>query len=530
MSTAPTSGPWWRHAVCYQIYVRSFADADGDGLGDLAGITSRLPYLARLGVDAIWLTPFYRSPQADHGYDVADYRDVDPRFGDLADFDAMLDAAHSHGLKVIVDVVPNHSSDDHAWFCAALSAVPGSPERARYVFRDGRGDDGARPPNNWQSVFGGPAWTRVAGGQWYLHLFDARQPDFDWDNPEVGDEFESVLRFWLDRGVDGFRVDVAHGMVKQSGLPDQLGSGRGGDLESAMSDTVRPYWDQPGVHEVYRRWNRVLAEYAGDRMAIGEAWVVDAAAMARYVRPDEMQQVFNFQWLEAPWSAAAFRAVIAETFAAVEPVGATPTWVLSNHDVTRVTTRYGGGEVGLSRARAAALAEFALPGSAYVYQGEELGLAQAHVPESARTDPSWFRGSGPGRDGCRVPMPWAGTRPPYDFSPDGAATWLPMPSDWAALSAASQDDDPDSTLTFYRRALGLRRDLLGALGDRLEVLDRSEDVLALSRAGDPGLVCVLNCGTTPAPVGDLGEPLLTSEAGAVADGRLGPHTGAWFRG
>ncbi|MDQ3629220.1 MAG: glycoside hydrolase family 13 protein [Actinomycetota bacterium] len=526
MSTAPTAGPWWRRAVCYQIYVRSFADSDGDGVGDLAGITSRLPYLAELGVDAIWLTPFYRSPQADHGYDVADYRDVDPRFGDLDDFDAMLARAHDLGLRVIVDVVPNHSSDEHAWFRAALSAGPGSPQRARYVFREGRGD---QPPNNWQSVFGGPAWSQVPDGQWYLHLFDTRQPDFDWDNPEVGDEFESVLRFWLDRGVDGFRVDVAHGMVKQPGLPDLLGPVGGGDLEAAMSDTVRPYFDQPGVHDVYRRWNRLLAAYPGDRMAIGEAWVVDAAAMARYVRPDEMQQVFNFHWLEAPWSAAAFRSVIAETYAAVDPVGATPTWVLSNHDVTRVVTRYGGGGTGRSRARAAALAELALPGSAYVYQGEELGLEQVDVPEPARTDPSWFRGSGPGRDGCRVPMPWSGASEPYGFSPDGVATWLPMPSDWAGLSVACQSDDPHSTLSFYRRALAARRELLGALDDQLDVLDRGEDVLVLSRPGEPGLVCVLNCGAMAVPVGDLGEPVLTSERGAVIDGRLAPDSGAWFR-
>jgi len=526
MSSAASAGPWWRHAVCYQIYVRSFADSNGDGVGDLAGITSRLPYLAELGVDAIWLTPFYRSPQADHGYDVADYRDVDPLFGDLADFDTMLHTAHEHGLKVIVDVVPNHSSDGHAWFRAALSADPDSPERARYVFRDGRGD---QPPNNWPSVFGGPAWTQVRDGQWYLHLFDTGQPDFDWDNPDVGDEFESVLRFWLDRGVDGFRVDVAHGMVKEPGLPDLLEPVGAGDLEAAMSDTVRPYWDQPGVHEVYRRWNRVLADYPGDRMAIGEAWVVDAAAMAQYVRADEMQQVFNFHWLEAPWSAAAFRTVIAETYAAVDPVGATPTWVLSNHDVTRVVTRYGGGDVGRSRARAAALAELALPGSAYVYQGEELGLEQVDVPEQARTDPSWFRGSGPGRDGCRVPMPWTGNRPPYGFSPDGVASWLPMPPDWDSLSVAHQSDDPDSTLTFYRRALAVRRELLGRLSDQLEVIDRGEDVLVLSRAGEPALVCVVNCGTVGAAVVDLGAPLLTSEAAAVADGMLAPDTAAWFR-
>jgi len=324
---------WWRHAVCYQIYVRSFADSDGDGVGDLAGIESRLPYLAELGVDAIWLTPFYRSPQRDHGYDVADYRDVDPLFGDLAAFDSMLARAHELGLKVLVDVVANHSSDQHVWFQEALAAAPGSAERARYIFRDGR--DG-QPPNNWESVFGGPAWTQLPDdGQWYLHLFDATQPDFDWDNPDVGNEFESVLRFWLDRGVDGFRVDVAHGMVKAAGLPDlseaQL---RTGGLEDAMSDPVRPYFDQPGVHDLYRRWHRILAEYEGDRMMIGEAWVPDAQSMARYVRPDEMHQVFNFSWLEASWSATEFRDVVRSTFAALEPVGASPTLASRNSCVS----------------------------------------------------------------------------------------------------------------------------------------------------------------------------------------------------
>ena len=521
--------PWWRHAVCYQIYVRSFTDSDGDGLGDLSGVESRLEYLSELGVDAIWLTPFYRSPQADHGYDVADYRDVDPRFGNLAAFDAMLARAHQLGVRVIVDLVANHSSDQHAWFQQALAAPPGSPERARYLFRDGIA--GARP-NNWESIFGGPAWTQVADGQWYLHLFDPAQPDFDWENPEVGDEFESILRFWLDRGVDGFRVDVAHGMFKQPGLPDLLPSQlQSAELEDAMSDAVRPYWDQPGVHDVYRRWHRVLAEYDGDRMMIGEAWVPDAESMARYLRPDEMQQVFNFSWLEADWSAAQFAHVIRSTFGALEPVDASPTWVLSNHDVVRVVTRYGDGPVGLARARAAALAELALPGSAYVYQGEELGLPQADVPPEARTDPSWLRGAGVGRDGCRVPMPWSGEQPPYGFSIN-EQTWLPAPVGWSALTVAAQGADADSTLSMYRRTLALRRSLDGTLSEHVDVLDRHDDVLVLTRAGvdgAPGLVCVVNCSGTPVDVSAVGEPLVLSTAGALATGTLAPDTAAWFR-
>jgi alpha-glucosidase len=521
---------WWQDAVFYEIYVRSFADADGDGVGDIAGITSRLPYLAGLGVDAVWLTPFYPSPQADHGYDVADYRDVDPTFGTLDDFDEMLATAHRHGIKVVVDVVPNHSSDEHAWFREALAAGPGSPECARYIFRDGRGEDGEEPPNNWHSVFGGPAWARVPDGQWYLHLFDRRQPDFDWSNPEVGDEFESVLRFWLDRGVDGFRIDVAHGMFKAEGLPDVESDNNVGGIEAALAERDRPYWDQPEVHDVYRRWRRVLQEYEGDRMAVAEAWVSTPESMARYVRADELQQVFNFHWLEARWSAAAFRAVIEATFAAVGPVEASPTWVLSNHDVERHVSRYGGGRRGLDRARAATLTMLALPGSAYLYAGEELGLPQVDVPDDHRQDPTYHRGGGVGRDGCRVPMPWSGDAPPYGFGPDGSApTWLPQPPSWAGLSVAAQEQDDHSTLAFYRRALRTRRDHLPRLGTGVRFLDSAAEVLAFRR--DPDLVCLVNCGTEPTDVSQVGELVIASGAtDTVAGGSLPPDTAAWFRG
>jgi alpha-glucosidase len=521
---------WWQDAVFYQIYVRSFADADGDGVGDIAGITSRLPYLADLGVDAVWVTPFYPSPQADHGYDVADYRDVDPMFGSLSDFDQMLKTAHEHGIRVVIDIVPNHSSDEHEWFRQAVAAGPGSPERSRYIFRDGRGANGEEPPNNWKSTFGGPAWTRLADGQWYLHLFDHRQPDFDWSDPEVGDEFESVLRFWLDRGVDGFRIDVAHGMIKAEGLPDVESDNNDGGIEAALAERDRPYWDQPAVHDVYRRWRRVLDEYEGDRMAVAEAWVSTPASMARYVRPDELQQVFNFNWLEARWSAAAFRAVVEATFAAVRPVDATPTWVLSNHDVERHVSRYGGGAQGLARARAATLTMLALPGSAYLYAGEELGLPQVDVPAEHRQDPTWHRGGGIGRDGCRVPLPWSGDAPPYGFGPSGSdPTWLPQPESWADLSVAAQQDDPQSTLSFYRRALATRHRLLPTLGTGVEFLDSAPEVLAFRR--DPDLVCVVNCGVEPTDVSGYGEPVLVSgDTEAVAGGSLPPDTAAWFRG
>ncbi|MPZ61959.1 MAG: DUF3459 domain-containing protein [Propionibacteriales bacterium] len=510
--------PWWRDAVFYEIYVRSFADGRGNGIGDISGITSRLPYLSALGVDAIWLTPFYPSPQADHGYDVADYRDVDPMFGTLSDFDELVAGAHDRGIRVVIDVVPNHTSDRHPWFQAALAAGPGSAERKRYLFRTGRGRYGERPPNNWKSLFGGPAWTRVPDGEWYLHLFDRAQPDLDWSHPEVGAEFEDILRFWLDRGVDGFRIDVAHGLVKEPSLPDRR---RG---------QPSPAWDQEGVHDIYRRWHRVLEEYDGDRMAVAEAWVDSPEKMARYVRPDELQQAFNFHWLLAPWSAAAFRDVITQTFAAVDPVCASPTWVLSNHDVVRHVTRYGDGADGVARAKAAAMTMLALPGSAYLYAGEELGLPQVDVPESARQDPAWLRGGDVGRDGCRVPLPWSGYRPPYGFSTDNEArTWLPQPADWSKLTAAVQDADADSMLNFYRRLLAVRREWISGLGARIEFLDSPPGVLAFRRAG--GLVCALNCGRRSRRFRVDGEAVLTSsgETADVRSGRLPPNTAAWFR-
>ena len=348
---------WWRHAVCYQIYVRSFADSNGDGVGDLPGITARLPHLRDLGVDALWVTPFYTSPQHDHGYDVADYTDVDPLFGTLSDADEMIDRAHELGVRVIVDLVPNHTSDEHEWFRAALAAGPGSRERARFMFREGRGESGELPPNNWESVFGGPAWTRVEDGEWYLHLFDTTQPDLDWRNPEVADMFDDVLRFWLDRGVDGFRVDVAHGLFKEESLRDQVVGAdeepvSGASMEHSMVERVlrdEPMWDQPEVHDVYRRWRKILDDYPGERMAVAEAWTQTADSMAKFIRSDELHQTFNFHWLTAPWSAEAFAEVVAQTLDAVGLVEGSPTWVLSNHDVTRHVTRYGGGEVGLAR-------------------------------------------------------------------------------------------------------------------------------------------------------------------------------------
>ncbi len=517
---------WWRHAVTYQIYPRSFADANGDGVGDLAGITARLPHLRDLGVDAIWLSPFYTSPQHDHGYDVADYRDVDPLFGSLADADAMLAQAHDLGLKVIVDLVPNHTSHEHAWFQAALAAAPGSPERARYIFRDSA--DG--PPNNWGSVFGGPAWTQLPDGQWYLHLFDATQPDLDWRNPEVGDMFVEVLRYWLDRGVDGFRIDVAHGLLKEESLRDQQveegevpSSGAPAADVPMVERTMRdePMWDQPEVHDVYRRWHDVLAEYDGDRMLVAEAWTQTPESMALYIRPDEMSQAFNFAWLLAGWSADEFADVITGTLDATDSVGASPTWVLSNHDVERHVSRYGGGALGLARARAATLTMLALPGSSYLYQGEELGLEQVDVAAEHRQDPSWFRTGEPGRDGCRVPIPWSGTSAPYGFGPGAGQPWLPQPATWGDVTVDAQTGVADSTLEFYRAALAARRTFATTAGDEVKILERTGDVLAFTRGP---VTVVLNCGTAPVEL-PAGEVLMAS--GPVAD-VLPADTAVWL--
>jgi alpha-glucosidase len=486
--------------VIYQIYPRSWADSDGDGLGDLPGITDRLDHLVELGVDAIWMSPCYPSPQADAGYDVSDYRDIDPAFGRLADFDRLVARAHECGLRFIVDLVPNHTSDEHPWFQAALAAGPGSPERDRYVFRD--------EPNDWPSVFGGSAWTQVGDGQWYLHLFDVKQPDLNWENPQVRAEFADVLRFWLDRCVDGFRVDVAHGLIKNWTPP----TGPAVDAPPQVPDVRPPMWDQDSVHDIYRSWRKILDGYPGERILVAEAWVDPLDRLVRYVRPDEMHQAFNFEYLMAPWQAVAQREVIAASMAATGAVGATTTWVLSNHDVVRHPSRFGLGVVevprggigvddpqpdealGLRRGRAATLVMLALPGSAYLYQGEELGLPEhTTLPDAARQDPTWVRSGHTvrGRDGCRVPVPWAPGGPSYGFGA-GERSWLPQPASWDRYALAGQRGVAGSTYEMYREALRLRRGY--SLGDGSldwlpdtgidEVSFRNGEVLVIANLGD----------------------------------------------
>ncbi|GAA2738094.1 glycoside hydrolase family 13 protein [Actinocorallia aurantiaca] len=495
-----TTTPWWRDAVVYEVYPRSFSDASGDGEGDLEGLRRRLPYLSELGVDALWLTPFYTSPLADGGYDVADYRDVDPRFGTLADFDDLVADAHRLGLRIIIDIVPNHTSSAHPWFSEAVRTGRG---RERYHFRACE-----NVPNDWQSNFGGPAWSRTPDGQWYLHLYTPDQPDLNWHDPQVRREFEDILRFWLDRDVDGFRIDVAAGLFKHPDLPD-LGA-------QGTHSPGSPMYGRPEVHEIYRDWRAILDSYPGERMAVGEVWTESPEALAMYVRPDELHQAFQFHLLLAPWSARAFKETVQTCLDS--PSGEAPTWVLSNHDVIRHRSRYGIEE----RSRSALMFILALPGSAYLYQGEELGLPEVFdLPDEARQDPIFFQGKGMGRDGCRVPLPWSGTEQPYGFTT--GKPWLPQPADWGPLTVEAQAEDPSSMLSFYRRALALRRTLKGGLPPTLEWEEWPDPEVLAFRRGD--LVCAVNFGEEP--VEFQGEVLLAS--GPVAGGRVAGGGAVWLR-
>jgi alpha-glucosidase len=521
--TGPGDHPWWRGAVGYEVYVRSFTDSDRDGVGDLPGIQARLAYLRDLGVDALWLTPFFPSPMADHGYDVADPRDVDPSFGSLADFDALLSEAHTLGLRVTIDVVPNHSSDRHEWFRRALAAPPGSAERDRYIFRDGRGPGGSEPPNNWQSNFGGPAWTRVPDGQFYLHMFTLQQPDLNWRNPDVVTDYERTLRFWLDRGVDGFRIDVAHGLLKDAALRDNPGRWHRGMFGHGPEDKYS--WNQPEVHEVYRSWRKIIDSYPGERMAVGEVWVREDDDLADYVRPDELHLAFNFKLLRAEWSPESLRRAVQESSTAMTKVGGIPCWVLSSHDSPRQVARYGGGEIGQRRARAAALLLLGLPGTAYLYAGEELGLPDAELPDSARQDPQWIRSGGGvhGRDAARVPIPWSGETSPFGFSEPGVEPWLPMPVEWRRFTVERESGSSGSMLELYREATRIRREHPDDGRRPVRWLDAAASCLAFRRA--ERLVCVVNAGSEPVPL-PAGRVRLASEplTGAV----LPPDTAAWL--
>lgn len=532
---------WWRHAVIYQVYVRSFADGDGDGTGDLAGVRARLPYLKDLGVDAIWFNPWYPSPLADGGYDVADYRDIHPRFGTLGEAEALIAEALALGIRTIIDVVPNHISDQHPWFQEALAAGPGSPERERFWFHPGRGEHGDEIPTHWVSSFQGSTWTRTttpdgAPGEWYLHLFTPEQPDLNWNHPEVRREHEDILRFWFDRGVAGVRIDSAALPVKDPALPE---------LPSAAPlPGMHPHVDRDELHDIYRSWRAIADAYERPRILVGEVWLDDAERFARYLRPDEMHTAFNFDFMSQPWNAAALRRSIQSTLAEHAPVGAPATWVLSNHDVTRPVTRYGREDSGFAfdrkrfgvptdlslgarRARAAALLVAALPGTMYIYQGDELGLPEVELAPEVIEDPMHFRSGGvdPGRDGCRVPLPWSGESAPYGFGAGGS--WLPQPEDWAAYTVDAEQADPGSMLRLYRAALAERRSRDDLRTETLAWIDLGDDVVAFRR-GDR-LASVTNLGTaTVALPSDLAAASVILSSAPLEEGALPPDTTVWL--
>ncbi|MGH2972424.1 MAG: glycoside hydrolase family 13 protein [Gaiellaceae bacterium] len=520
---------WWRDAVVYQVYVRSFADANGDGVGDLAGVRARLPYLHDLGVDALWFNPWYPSPGADAGYDISDYRSIDPAFGTLREAEGLIAEARALGIRTIVDIVPNHISKEHPWFRAAVASPAGSPERARFWFRPGTGANGEEPPNGWQSIFGGSAWTRTDGdgGEWYLHLFAPEQPDLNWTHEDVWAEHEEVLRFWFDRGAAGVRIDSAALLMKDPALGEETADSGPGE---------HPFTDRDALHDVYRRWRAIADSYEEPRMLVGEIWLPDADRFARYLRADELHTAFNFDFLGCPWDGGRMRASIDGALSAHAPVDAPATWVLSNHDVTRPVTRYGRDDTsfafeskragtptdlqrGLRRARAAALLAMALPGSLYVYQGEELGLPEVEdIPGERKQDPMWLRSGGvdPGRDGCRIPIPWSGDAPPYGFSPDGVPTWLDQPDDWAGLTVEAESTDPGSVLSLYRAGLRLRKQAPWGAGAFQWIPLHGDLVVAFAR-GD-AFACFVNFGPEAVALPAGAEILISSndlEGGAV---------------
>ncbi|MGA1657790.1 MAG: glycoside hydrolase family 13 protein [Ilumatobacteraceae bacterium] len=538
---------WWRNAVVYQIYPKSFADGNGDGVGDLPGAISRLDYLQSLGVDAVWFSPIFPSPQCDGGYDVSDYRNVDPLFGSIADAERFVREAHARDIRVILDVVPNHSSIEHRFFVEAIGTRPGSAAWQRFHCVQGKGAQGELPPNNWQSIFGGIAWTQIRDatgtptGWWYLHLFDSGQPDLNWNHPDVVKEFDDTLRFWFDRGIDGIRIDVAQGMVKQVGYPDVKDS----NDASLLDPHARPYFDQPEVHDIYRRWRKIADSYDPPRVFVAEAWLDTPEKRARYLRADELHTGFNFDLLTAEWNGEEWKRVISDSIAADALVGAPTTWVTENHDVRRSPTRYGGRVVhrqiataehlalGRLRACAAIYTILALPGTTYLFNGQELGLEEViDLDDSQRQDPHFHRTHGEhlGRDGCRVPMPWTRAGVSLGFGPStGLPAWLSQPPTWAELSVEMQEDDSSSSLARVRKAISVRRAQQAMLRGALEWDDeRCRDGVMVFRrvlANHPSVVCIANMGmaATPAVQGTL-----LCASSEIYGGEVPPDTTAWF--
>jgi len=537
-----SSQHWWHKAVLYQVYLRSFADANDDGVGDIAGLISRLPYIKDLGVDAVWISPWYASPMLDGGYDVRDYVDTDPLFGSLEDVQTLIDTSHRLGLRVVLDFVANHCSSQHPWFQSALSSPVGSKERDWFYFKDGQGEGGNEPPNDWKSIFGGPAWTRSKNldgtpGQWYFHLFDSSQPDLNWKNEEVLIQFDDILRFWFDRGVDGCRLDAVSAIGKDDDYRD-MGFAPDHLYRPDIWGPV-PFYDAEGVHDVIRRWRRVAREYPTEKFLVGEVVVRDVDRLARYLRRDELQSALSFDLSKIVWDADAFRQMINTLHGACFERFSWMTWTLSSHDEKRTVSRYsqdGPAEgvlgdatpMGHRRARAAYLLALALPGSACIYQGEELGLWEVvDIHEDRLQDPIYFRTGKQelGRDGCRVPLPWEKDGPSLGFS-TRQDTWLPQPPRWADVSVATQLSDASSTLHFFRSVLALRSTLLNDDEWAVEWEPSPTGVLILRRG--PDIRCVVNFSGEPFLIGD-DEDLLVSSSPLTDERTIGVNDGAWLR-
>ena len=567
MSKQHPNRKWWQDAVVYQIYPRSFADANNDGIGDLQGIISHLDHIASLNVDAIWMSPCFPSPQHDHGYDVADYFDINPDYGDLATFDLLVAEARKRGIRIMLDVVPNHCSIEHAWFKSAVAAGKGSPLRERFYFRDGRGENGELPPNNWQSIFGGAAWTRITEpdgnpGQWYLHVFDYSQPDMNWEHEDIKKQFDDMLTFWFDRGVEGFRVDAVAVVGKTPGLPDGPDFTGRDDLKVSELATLNPHFQhREEMRPYWARWRALMDRYEADHpgreiVTVSEAYTPEGPLqLLKYLTPDQFHSSFIFDLMLAPWIPSYVREAVENNYRVLAENGANFAWTLNNHDTHRSVTRYGRSiaddpssftgnnlvhrdapvDIALGTRRNRAMIAFtaALPGTIYLYQGEETGLPEwLELPDNRREDPVFRRTNGEekGRDGCRVPIPWTSDASSnYGFSAAAGADapWLPQPEWWGDFAADAQENDPSSILALYRAVMGTRDQFDPQ--DAIEWVLPDDPALVAFRRG--GILVVMNMSrsdaTVPSDVLGSAQAFLQTDGG---NGALVPaNSTVWFR-
>ena len=568
-TSSATHRAWWKDALIYQVYPRSFADGNGDGIGDLQGIIDHLDYLQGLSVDGIWMSPCFPSPQRDHGYDVSDYFDINPEYGDLQLFDDLVAEGRKRGIRIMLDVVPNHCSIDHEWFQAALKAGRGSPLRERFYFRDGRGENGELPPNNWMSIFGGAAWSRVTEpdgtlGQWYLHVFDAGQPDMNWEHDDVKKHFDDMLTFWFDRGVEGFRVDAVAVVGKTAGLPDGP-EPLPGESAAAAATRNTHFQHQEVAHGYWRRWRALIDRYEAEHpgrelVTVSEAYTSgDPMQLLRYVQPDQFHQSFAFDLMLAPWIARHIREATDGVYRTLSENGASLSWTLNNHDTQRSVTRYGRANadseesftgnnlvyndsdvdlaLGLRRHRAMLLYVAALPGAFYLYQGEEMGLPEwLDLPDDRREDPVFLRTGGKekGRDGCRVPLPWSSdptTSFGFSTPPVTGAPWLPQPTWWGDFNMAEHDGVFGSVLELYREVLAKRREidkaseLIWMLHDDPAFAD---DVVAFRR-GTVLVVMNVTSRDVKIPESVIGSASVWARSEPVSGNVIPANSAVWYR-